>query len=168
MQKVNLCKSCAEERGVMDPTSFALADLLFGLGQEEDFPQDGGGEGPATECPRCGLTTEQLKKSGRVGCSHCYKVFSEGLLSIIKAMHKGVSHEGKAPAHLAERRALGERRRSLREQMESAVREERYEDAAKLRDALAKLENEAAKIAKIEEAGKVEENLEVPAQGNLL
>ena len=32
MQKVNLCKECSKERGVDDPTGFALTELLAGLG----------------------------------------------------------------------------------------------------------------------------------------
>jgi len=31
MHKVNLCEACSKEKGVQDPTSFALADLLLGL-----------------------------------------------------------------------------------------------------------------------------------------
>ena len=30
MQKVNLCEHCAKEKGVSDPTGFAMADLLLG------------------------------------------------------------------------------------------------------------------------------------------
>jgi len=29
MQKVNLCDACSKEKGVQDPTGFALADLLL-------------------------------------------------------------------------------------------------------------------------------------------
>ena len=32
VQKVNLCKDCSKERGVEDPTGFALTELLEGLG----------------------------------------------------------------------------------------------------------------------------------------
>ena len=32
MQKVNLCEVCSKEKGVTDPTGFALADLLLGMG----------------------------------------------------------------------------------------------------------------------------------------
>ena len=35
MQKVNLCETCAQAKGVTDPTGFALADLLLGVGEEE-------------------------------------------------------------------------------------------------------------------------------------
>jgi len=35
MQKVNLCDACSKEKGVQDPTGFALADLLLGIGAAE-------------------------------------------------------------------------------------------------------------------------------------
>ena len=36
MQKVNLCDACSKEKGVQDPTGFALADLLLGIGAAEE------------------------------------------------------------------------------------------------------------------------------------
>ena len=37
MQKVNLCEACSKEKGVNDPTGFALADLLLGLGASQEI-----------------------------------------------------------------------------------------------------------------------------------
>ena len=37
MQKVNLCEACSKEKGVNDPTGFALADLLLGMGAAQDI-----------------------------------------------------------------------------------------------------------------------------------
>jgi len=37
MQKVNLCEGCSKEKGVQDPTGFALADLLLGIGAAEEI-----------------------------------------------------------------------------------------------------------------------------------
>ena len=37
MQKVNLCDTCSKEKGVQDPTGFALADLLLGIGAAEEI-----------------------------------------------------------------------------------------------------------------------------------
>ena len=37
MQKVNLCDACSKEKGVQDPTGFALADLLLGIGAAEEI-----------------------------------------------------------------------------------------------------------------------------------
>ena len=138
MQKVNLCEKCAREKGVTDPTGFALADLLFGIGQQQNLGRPPG-RSPAS-CPQCGLTAEQLKKTGRVGCPNCYEVFSESLSSILKAMHKGLTHHGKVPVRLIESRARSMRLRELKAALEKAVAEERFEDAASYRDDILAME----------------------------
>jgi protein arginine kinase activator len=68
MQKVNLCESCAKEKGVSDPTGFAMADLLLGLGATQQIEHAGQ---PAQKCPVCGFTQVDFKKTGRLGCSAC-------------------------------------------------------------------------------------------------
>ena len=39
MKKINLCESCSKDKGVSDPTGFALADLLLGLGETQQVEQ---------------------------------------------------------------------------------------------------------------------------------
>src|SRR6186713_1976688 len=76
MQKVNLCESCSKEKGVTDPTGFALADLLLGLGASQEMERST----PAgTWCATCGFSQADFKKTGRFGCSNCYDTFGEGL-----------------------------------------------------------------------------------------
>ena len=91
MQKVNLCESCSKEKGVNDPTGFALADLLMGLGAAQDIDKNSGSQ----KCPVCGFTQADFKKTGRLGCSSCYRVFADGLSGMLKNMHKGTAHPGK-------------------------------------------------------------------------
>ena len=98
MQKVNLCEHCAKEKGVSDPTGFAMADLLLGLGATQQIEH--GGQ-PAQKCPVCGFTQIDFKKTGRLGCSACYDTFADGLANLLKGMHKGLKHTGKMPAHLS-------------------------------------------------------------------
>ena len=43
MQKVNLCEACSKEKGVNDPTGFALADLLLGMGAAQDIERSPSG-----------------------------------------------------------------------------------------------------------------------------
>src|SRR5436190_17349174 len=76
MQKVNLCEACSKAKNVSDPTGFALADLLLGLGTAQGIA--GGGQ-EQLHCPACGFTQTDLKKTGRLGCSACYETFREGL-----------------------------------------------------------------------------------------
>src|SRR5437764_1001642 len=93
MQKVNLCDACSKDKGVQDPTGFALADLLLGIGAAEEIEKGG-----ATQrCPVCGFTQADFKKTGRLGCSACYVTFTEALTALLKAMHKGTAHVEKLP-----------------------------------------------------------------------
>lgn len=138
MQKVNLCDSCSKAKGVDDPTGFALADLLLGLGAAQEIEKSSGSE----KCPACGFSQADFKKTGRLGCAQCYQTFGEGLGSLLKAMHKGTSHVGKLPARLAAALQLGAQMKTLQRELERAVAEENYESAAELRDKIKNLENE--------------------------
>ena len=140
MQKVNLCDVCSKEKGVQDPTGFALADLLLGIGAAEEIEKGA----PTQKCPVCGFTQADFKKTGRLGCSVCYVTFAEGLGSLLKAMHKGTEHVGKLPRRAHREIELGDRMKSLTQDLEKAVKEENYETAASLRDQIKKLEHEKA------------------------
>jgi protein arginine kinase activator len=132
MQKVDLCESCAAAKGVNDPTGFSLADLLLGLGASQEIEEAGGGV--QLKCPTCGFTQADFKKAGRLGCSDCYETFAEGLESLLKSMHKGTRHVGKVPKTLQETRTLADRLDGLTKELEKAVAEENFEEAARVRD----------------------------------
>jgi len=139
MQKVNLCESCSKEKGVTDPTGFALADLLLGLGAAQEIEKSG----TLQKCPACGFSQADFKKTGRLGCSLCYDTFSEGLNSLLKAMHKGTSHVGKIPARLMESLQYDATMKSLQQELDKAVGQENYETAADLRDQIKHLEKKS-------------------------
>src|SRR6201982_2243498 len=130
MHKVNLCEGCSKEKGVQDPTSFALADLLLGIGAAEEIEKGA----PAKKCAVCGFSQADFKKTGRLGCSECYGTFAEGLGSLLKAMHKGTKHTGKVPARLFRDIVRSDRLNELKRSLEEAVSKEDYESAATIRD----------------------------------
>ena len=140
MQKVNLCEACSKEKGVQDPTGFALADLLLGIGAAEEIEKGA----VTTRCPVCGFTQADFKKTGRLGCSACYTTFTEALNTLLKAMHKGTEHVGKVPERAYRAVELSDRMRNLNENLQKAVAEENYETAASLRDQIKQLESELA------------------------
>ena len=43
MQKLDLCEECAKAKGVNDPTSFAMADLMLGLGASQELDTSAAG-----------------------------------------------------------------------------------------------------------------------------
>lgn len=132
MQKVNLCEKCAKEKGVTDPTGFALADLLLGLGSDEKvgLSRDG------ILCEACGFTHSEFKKIGRFGCSQCYTVFGGGLENLVKAMHKGTLHVGKVPSRYQITKRFSDQITELKDRLRIAITDENFEEAAKLRDAI--------------------------------
>jgi protein arginine kinase activator len=132
MQKVDLCEECAKTKGVNDPTGFSLADLLLGLGASQEIEQAGGGTG--LKCPACGFTQADFKKAGRLGCPECYQTFAEPLEGLLKTMHKGTRHVGKAPESLRQSRDLSDRLKNLQKKLTKAIEEEDFEAAAILRD----------------------------------
>ena len=141
MKKVDLCEKCAEEKGVTDSESFGLADMLLGLGASKEL--DVAASGGNMICDTCGFSHSDFKKSGRLGCPDCYTTFAEPLESMIKQMHKGTEHVGKFPKALRQARVVTIQREKLQERLATAIKEEKYETAAQLRDELKEMEKES-------------------------
>lgn len=147
MQKVSLCEQCAEDKGVTDPTGFALADLLEGSGTES-VSQPAAAAQDDEKCELCGFTQSDFKKTGRFGCSQCYQVFHSGLDNLLEAMHRHSEHHGKKPAHFIDTRSSQTKAdealadiAKLNLLLDEAVIVEDYEEAARLRDSIAQLQN---------------------------
>ncbi len=146
MQKLDLCEACAKAKGINDPTSFAMADLMLGLGASQELdPSPGTAE---IKCSRCGFSQADFKKSGRLGCPECYRTFAEGLAGLLKTMHKGTRHVGKAPESLRKSRETGDRLKLLQKKLNKAIEIEDFETAAVLRDEIKGLSNPAAAKAR--------------------
>ncbi|MGD1084007.1 MAG: UvrB/UvrC motif-containing protein [Verrucomicrobiota bacterium] len=132
MKKVDVCEECAKHKGLNDSAGFAIADLLLGLGASQEIAGPAAGE--EIKCPACGFTQADFKKAGRLGCAQCYTSFAEGLESLLKTMHKGTRHVGKAPHSFKQSRDLSDRLKNLQKKLDKAVEEEDFEQAAGLRD----------------------------------
>jgi protein arginine kinase activator len=140
MQKVNLCESCSKEKGVTDPTGFALADLLLGLGAAQEIERGGS----VQKCPACGFSQADFKKTGRLGCATCYETFGEGLQALLKGMHKGTHHTGKVPTRMQRSIEREQELKNLHRNLRKAVADENYESAAEIRDKIKSIEVETA------------------------
>jgi protein arginine kinase activator len=142
-QDFNLCNACAKAKGMDDPTAFLVAgsDIMLGLGAAQEVEQTVGAD---LKCPRCGFSQADFKKSGRLGCPECYRTFAEGLNGLLKTMHKGTRHTGKAPEALRVSRENSDRLKTLQKKLNKAIESENFEEAALLRDELKKLNERPA------------------------
>lgn len=134
VHKVDLCEECAQAKGVTDPNGFSLADLLLKASLTSEPAGSGG-----MRCEQCGFTQGDFKKHGRFGCPRCYETFRETLEPMLENMHKGIAHTGKVPRRALERKSLHDRVSKLEADLQEAVRTERYEEAARLRDEIQQL-----------------------------
>lgn len=140
LKKFVLCEACAQEKGITSadgllmgsdflgssPPQTKIPDLVAGLNQED--------------CSACGFTLEDFRKVGRLGCPECYKVFSREIAGRLPSMHKGAVHKGYLPEGLAKKQALQSELAGLAAKLEGAIEEERFEDAAIIRDQMSEIE----------------------------
>jgi len=142
MKTYHLCEACAAAEGLDQdapapaaPLTDFLAQMGKGLGA--------GGAGTVGACPNCGLTINDFKRTGRLGCATCYTEFGGHLRGLLRRLHGGTQHVGKVllppdPDH-TDRLA---RATSLRRSLQLAVETEDFERAAEIRDQIRTLETE--------------------------
>ncbi len=132
LKRTDLCGDCARETGAVHPSGLLSAENLV-IGSAHT-------PGVETEkCPACGYPADSLHKTGRLGCAVCYERFSATLVEALRESQKSLIHVGKRPG----------RKNACREDLEVELREliqsEQYEEAAKVRDRLAKWKAPARK-----------------------
>ncbi len=142
MSELHLCEDCAREKSVQMEQQFGLADLLAGLSDFGGGPQAKDAEKVKIKCTNCGLTYDDFRKLGRLGCSECYVSFREYLATLLKKIHGSNQHRGKSPVKIT---SLGTKAKivslqQLRDQLHKAISDENFEEAAYLRDKIRELE----------------------------
>ncbi|MEI6147929.1 MAG: UvrB/UvrC motif-containing protein [bacterium] len=137
-RELHLCEECAEETGLNVQTVMSLPEILFGMSGTEEA-----GKALDRRCPRCHMRGSDFKKTGRLGCPHCYEAFSQELSPMLAAMHKGLVHTGKVPARERKVMETASRMEGLRKRLDQAVGSENFEEAARLRDLIREAEHDA-------------------------
>ncbi len=159
-KEMALCEKCSKKLGVgnMDfsmPINFSSFLSDFFEEEKEFLPSFM--EQEKLVCDKCGMTYEDFINTGKFGCENCYEIFSNKIDPILKNIHGGNRHVGRG-INLIE--GKNEKRKvnsenvakdaiesiqdsqleKLKKDLKQAVQEERYEDAAKLRDEIKRLE----------------------------
>jgi len=141
MHKMDLCETCAQEKGVTNPDNLSIGSLLG------DNQTNIEGVSASMTCESCGTTHQDFKKGGRLGCEACYHVFRPVLEPLLDGMHAGNKHLGKVPSRSVRKKSEVDNLDQLRKDLKTAIEEENYEKAAELRDRLKKLESKSSSIA---------------------
>ncbi|MDP8214284.1 MAG: UvrB/UvrC motif-containing protein [Candidatus Euphemobacter frigidus] len=97
--KLHLCEDCAKAKGIALTPSGAISELISSLVVDREEEED-----DKLRCPHCGISLKELRRTGWLGCGHCYETFQERLESLIKTIHQGTRHTGKVPSRVEEER----------------------------------------------------------------
>lgn len=83
-------------------------------------------------CPVCGHTIYDFKRTGKLGCGECYKAFRPFMKETLRQIHSTSTHNGKIPSKSGEELRRRRQLEALRAQLKDAVKNENYEEAAKI------------------------------------
>jgi protein arginine kinase activator len=140
---VHLCDACAQQAGYVQQTHIPINELLNQFLKTHAQVADA----PATRCADCGMSWQEFKDTGLLGCPKDYELFLNQLGGVIERAQNGANHHtGKSLAAPAPKAGdavklrLAELHR-LRKELARAVEDESYERAAQLRDQIKMLES---------------------------
>ncbi|MDZ7260554.1 MAG: UvrB/UvrC motif-containing protein [candidate division KSB1 bacterium] len=142
-KEINLCKSCAEEKGFTNPLSSfpqLFSGIILGLLGEESMATKKV-EKNRVRCSGCNMTMSDFEKTGLLGCAECYQTFSEELKVILRRIHGSNKHIGSRPMNRRTRVPQPDLNK-LRKELNLAIKKEQYERAAELRDLIRDVERE--------------------------
>lgn len=137
--ELHLCISCAQNKGISSlPLHCSLVNFISGLTEIDPYVS------PEKEikkvCKFCHMTYNDFKRLGLLGCDECYKTFSEQIEQLLRKIHGTVHHTGKMPQKISEAIASEKEIIKLKERLKRSIELEQYEEAAKIRDEIKKLE----------------------------
>jgi protein arginine kinase activator len=92
-------------------------------------------------CPVCGISFYDFRNRGRLGCANDYDCFAKQLEPLITNIHGASEHVGKKPSEIKLQLNDSMKLIKLRRDLDTAINEEDYKKASKIRDEIKKLEN---------------------------
>jgi len=160
-KEMRLCEECAKEKGITNidfnmPINFSsfLGNVFDDYYESAILPQIGQLE--KNKCKKCGLTYDEFINTGKFGCENCYNTFSDKIEYLVKNLHGSTKHIGRKTKFIKENSSeikndnkkenkgkINEQEtelEKLKKELKDAIKDERYEDAAKIRDDIKKLE----------------------------
>ena len=143
-QERNLCDVCAKDADL--PHAPMIKQSVTEIWKVLKAKAQKGRKESSVSCPDCGMTLLEFRQRGRLGCPKDYEVFAPHLRELFERIHGATKHVGRAPGLDSGDLQRMRRRSELQKDLESAIRDEAYEQAAQLRDELRTLEQASEEL----------------------
>ena len=152
-KEMTLCNKCAKELGVEDihfnmPIHFSnfLEDMFEG----DSLFNSSLLSSKTSICKTCQMKYDNFFENGFLGCEDCYDLFQNRIDPILKNIHGANRHVGRVGKMVGNKEIQNEKPKekekqkseldTLKERLKQEIKEEKYEDEAKTRDEIKKLE----------------------------
>ena len=146
---LHICEQCAIGDFISPDFRMSLADLIKSLTKDMPFElpfNNGEATRPIAKepikrkCRACGAKYSEFNISTEFGCPHDYQIFNKHIDRLLREFNNGSCvHSGKLPLRSLEKTRKDNRSLILRMRIDDAVRSEKYELAAEMRDQLNQL-----------------------------
>lgn len=132
-QEIYLCENCADKMGFVN-FSDLFSPMFVSIPEFFAKPEE-------KKCKKCGYTLEDYSKTGMFGCEECYNTFEETLDELFLKLHGKNRHivQNKKLTKTKEEK-LSEKIEDLKAEIQKLISEEKYEEAAVIRDKIKKLQ----------------------------
>ncbi|MCH4166808.1 MAG: UvrB/UvrC motif-containing protein [Megasphaera sp.] len=137
--EIHLCAACARKQNqISGYDDFNIVDNDFF--RKMAYPDFQGQSEEEPRCNSCGMTYSEFNRTGKFGCPDCYEAFKEEITPLMRRIHGHSKHAGKVPNRGSGVFRTVTQIKRLRQHLQKLVREEQYEEAAKVRDEIRALQ----------------------------
>ncbi len=130
----HLCEECAKHKGI----SIVIENGHLSLPQAGKKHKKGHKAEINLEkditCEACRMRFSEFKEKGRLGCSNCYRAFEKEINALLIQVHGASQHMGKKYHRFNRSCEKIDDVKVLRDELDNAVRNEKFELAALIRD----------------------------------
>lgn len=159
-KELHLCEDCSRKLGITNinyqmPLEFG--DFFGSFLEEFNSPIFSPllQEVKNLTCESCGFTFDDIVKMGNYGCPNCYETFDDKMAPILKKLQGNNRHTGRlgkisdnhisvSPNDTIKEKQADKKQMSklekLQQQLKQAIKEEKYEEAAKIRDEIKEID----------------------------
>lgn len=130
---LNLCDNCAHELGIFNSLDDIFSPMILDF--EYVLPEE-------IKCKKCGYTLSKYRSTGLFGCDECYKTFKKEIDEILLKI-QGKNRQIKEKINIKKENI--NQVDKLKQELQELVKQEKFEEAAVIRDKIKDLEKKSKK-----------------------
>ncbi len=130
---LNLCDNCAHEIGIFNSFDDIFSPMILDF--EYVLPEE-------IKCKKCGYTLSKYRSTGLFGCDECYNTFKKEIDEILLKI-QGKNRQIKEEKNI-KKESINQVDK-LKQELQELVNQEKFEEAAVIRDKIKDLEKKSKK-----------------------